>query len=196
MIIAIKGIMGSGKTTISRMISEKYGYRIINCDHECHKLYENDKDLISRINEKFDLSGDIVDRKKLSKVVFNDKQKLLELEEIVHPILRSTIQNLLDTDDKVLLDCQVIDKLELNYDFAILVTADRNVITKRILDRDNRSLVDINNIIDLQARHYVLDKRTYTLDTTNIELVEDKIQKILRSFDDCQNWEDSEYARD
>ncbi len=186
MIIALKGTIGTGKSTLAEEFVKK-GYQVANCDQIVHELYENDYELVNKISEHFQikprkrpLSKKIkVDRKALGEVVFNNPEKMLELEEIVHPILKEKMLEKIEASDKIVIDCQVVDKLALNYDLAILLYAKEETIIDRIEKRDRKDRDLIKKIIKQQTNKEMLRNRTYAIDSTDgIESVMIEIGKI------------------
>ncbi len=180
--IAIKGYIGSGKTTISNMIKNEFGFFIINADNIVNEFYENDEVLKQKIVKEFNLSK--FDKKELSNVVFSNEEKLKKLEDIVHPILKSKILFFIKKYENVIIDCQVIDKLDIDVDGEIIVYANKEVIIKRVKNRDNRSLEEINKILKLQEKFVINKNRTYVIDSQkeDFEIVED-LKKILKLFE-------------
>ncbi len=180
--IAIKGYIGSGKTTISNIIKNEFDFFIINADDIVEKLYQNDEVLKEEIVKKMNLSK--FDKKELSSVVFSNEEKLKELEEIVHPILKSKIMSSIKKYENVIIDCQVIDKLNIDVDGEIIVYATKEEIIKRVGNRDNRSLEEINNILKLQEKFDITKNRTYVIDSQkeDFEILED-LKKILKLFE-------------
>ena len=87
-IIGILGAIGSGKSTVARLFGES-GFAVIDADKLVDELY-HDKEFIRNkllpiFGEKvIDCCGK-VNRKAISDVVFNDSQKLKELNSVVHP---------------------------------------------------------------------------------------------------------------
>lgn len=89
MIIGITGGIGTGKTTILNILSEKYGFCVFEADKIGHELMRKDmcvyREIVKEYGEDIlDKTGEI-DRKKMSDMVFSDKKKLKKLNEIVHP---------------------------------------------------------------------------------------------------------------
>jgi dephospho-CoA kinase len=86
--VGITGGIGSGKTTVCQ-IFEKLGVPVYYADQRAKELMEDDKPLIAEIKREF--GQDIYDddgklnRSKLAEIVFNDEQKLLTLNNLVHP---------------------------------------------------------------------------------------------------------------
>lgn len=85
------GGVGSGKSTVAHILEEKHGAHLIITDDIAKKLYEKGEESYQKIVSYFgegilNKDGDI-DRKKLSKIVFADKEKLEKLNSFVHPLV-------------------------------------------------------------------------------------------------------------
>ncbi len=191
--IAIKGYIGSGKTTISNLIKKEFDFFIINADDIVDELYQNDETLKEEIKTKMNLEK--FDKKELAKKVFSNKDKLKELEEIVHPILVKKIEELSLEYENVIIDCQVIDKLKIELDGEIIVFADKETIIKRVQKRDDRSKEEIENILKIQEGFNILKNRTYVIDSEkDVDDIIEDLKKILKLFDNhIKNKEDNLY---
>ncbi len=180
--IAIKGYIGSGKTTISNLIKKEFDFFIINADDIVDELYQKDEKLKEEIKLKMNLKE--FNKKELAAIVFSNEEKLKDLEEIVHPILTVKIKDLISKYENVIIDCQVIDKLDLEIDGEIIVFADKKTIIDRVQKRDSRTIKEIENILNIQEEFMVLKNRTYVIDSEKKQedLILD-LKKILKLFD-------------
>lgn len=90
--VGLTGGIGAGKSTVAQ-IFKVFGIPVYQADQEAKRLMQTNTSLIEKIKESFSdkayIEG-ILDRKFLSSIVFNDKQKLELLNSIVHPF---TIQD-------------------------------------------------------------------------------------------------------
>jgi dephospho-CoA kinase len=186
MIIAVKGLIGSGKSTISNYLVEKYEFTLVNCDKIVHELYENDENIRKEICDTFKL--EVFDRQELGKIVFADPVELSKLESIVHPILKETCNKLIENNENIVIDCQIIDKLGIEYDLGLIAVASEATIVKRVMARDNRNEEQILDILKHQTRVHFLKVRSYAIDT-EVEY-EDMIDKVIRSYNASKNWKD------
>jgi dephospho-CoA kinase len=90
--IAVTGPFASGKSTLVRLLGDLPGAETASADEIVHHLLKNDREAISRIVERFgeDVRGpDGIDRKALGREVFGDAGALRDLEEILHPLVRT-----------------------------------------------------------------------------------------------------------
>ena len=90
--VAVTGPFASGKSTLVRFLGERPGTETASADEIVHHLLKSDRQTISRIVERFgeDVRGpDGIDRKALGREVFGDAGALRDLEQILHPLVRS-----------------------------------------------------------------------------------------------------------
>src|SRR5690606_9385655 len=93
MIIGITGSIATGKSTVTKYLSEK-GYKIIDSDKIVHKLLSTSS-VLSEISLAFgrDLIVDgVLVRKLLAKMIFDDEEKRKLLNSIIHPRVISEIK--------------------------------------------------------------------------------------------------------
>jgi UDP-N-acetylmuramate dehydrogenase len=94
--IAITGLIGSGKSFISSII-EEMGFKVLDADSLAHKLYRENAELREKIREKFGdeaITESGINKKYIADLVFNDAKKLELLESIVHPIVIKEIEKI------------------------------------------------------------------------------------------------------
>ena len=109
-LVAITGKMGSGKTQVLNIFKSK-GYKVLSADVIYHELLEN-QDFVLQISnaigvEPININGKIVlDKKKVSSLVFADKEKLQTLNKTTHPKI---MEELLDRANqyKGLVFCEI-----------------------------------------------------------------------------------------
>ena len=96
-ILGITGGSGCGKTTLLGRV-EAMGGCVIDCDAVYHRLLDSDRQMIAAIDARFPgvVSGGVLDRKKLGKVVFGDKNALAALNCLVHPFVDREVRRLLE----------------------------------------------------------------------------------------------------
>ena len=180
--IGLTGGIGSGKTTISR-IFKTLGINVFNSDQYGKKLIEDNQTVIKKIRQIFGdeiITNQQIDKQKISRIVFKDKIKLEELNNIIHPIviqdfhkwyLKKSHQYIIK-ESALLFESKTFNDL----DKVILVKAPIELRIKRVMQRDNRSRNEIISIINNQAKiknvknhaDYVINNNEKTLLTPQI----------------------------
>jgi len=89
LLIGITGSIGTGKTTTAEMFKD-YNFGVYNADDTVHHIYENDTDVIDKIEEIFPgtKENNKVNRKSLRNTLNKNPEKFKELESVVHPATR------------------------------------------------------------------------------------------------------------
>jgi len=136
-IIGITGGLASGKTTVADMLVEK-GAAKIDVDKIGHELLAENEDVkqavIALFGEKILSEGDI-DRRKLRKEVFLDREKLENLNRLMHPLMIKRIKDEISrvSEGTLLIDAALLIEMGLNEvaDFVVVVTADDTIKIKR-----------------------------------------------------------------
>lgn len=94
-ILGLTGNIASGKTTIGLMLLQLGATTYVDADHVVHELYLPGKPLVAQLTQAFgqdivDADGG-VDRRILGQIVFGDREKLRQLEAIVHPAVQTAL---------------------------------------------------------------------------------------------------------
>ena len=101
-IIGLTGGIGTGKSTILRIMEKECGAYVVETDKLAHQLMRQGEMAYQRILEHFG-TGILddqkeIDRAKLGSLVFADEKELQSLNQIVHPAVKEYI--LADIDSK------------------------------------------------------------------------------------------------
>jgi dephospho-CoA kinase len=134
-VVIITGKAGTGKSTVANIL-RNYGYNVIDVDSLAHNLLQEVKEKILKEfgAEVLDEEGK-VNRKKLGEIVFKDPQKITKLEQILHPILKERIKEIVKKrEGDIFIDVAIPKKLSLYpfADFTIVVTAPPEVVEERL----------------------------------------------------------------
>lgn len=88
--IVITGSIGMGKSTTAKMFVELGGvaWRLYDVDRVVHRLYQKGGAAVEPIGALFPaaIEAGAVNRPKLAKIVLGDKDRVKQLEAIVHPL--------------------------------------------------------------------------------------------------------------
>lgn len=166
LIIGLTGGIASGKSTVSRMLSER-GLPIIDADVEARLAVQKGEKAHREIINEFgssilDSAGEI-DRVKLGGIIFNDEDKRRLLNGIVHPEVRKRMmekrdESVLRGERGVILDIPLLfeSKLEYMVDKIILVFVNEETQFRRLMARN--SLKETEAMARIQSQMPLKDK--------------------------------------
>ena len=143
MIIGITGGTGCGKTTLLEVVKE-LGGTVLDCDAIYHRLLETDKALLGSIEKAFPgtVEAGTLNRKKLGKLVFADKQALQTLNKLTHGAVKAEVLRQL-TPQPALAAIDAIGLFESGLNklckLTIAVTAPESARIARLTARDGIS---------------------------------------------------------
>jgi dephospho-CoA kinase len=166
--IGITGGIGSGKSIVCKVF-ELLGVPVYNADERAKNILDTDAEVLKRIVEVFgsQVLGDSgkVDRKKMASIVFNDKIKLEQLNEIVHPAVGKDFESWCSTKNKfpyVLKEAAILFESGSykSVESVITVVAPIELRIKRVMDRDHVAIEDIQNRISKQMNDEEKIKRS------------------------------------
>lgn len=160
-VIGLTGGIASGKSTVSKIL-KRLGAVIIDADIVSREIMLKGNSAYNKIVEYFGIfilkeNGEI-DRKKLGNIVFADKEKLLKLNEITHPVIIEEIKEKIKTEKEkkrekaVVLDAALLIEMKMHkmVDEVWLVVVDSKTQIKRVMERDKLSYEDAVNRIKSQ----------------------------------------------
>jgi len=189
-IIGLTGGIGSGKSTVAAYIASK-GIPVYIADDEAKKLMDS-KRISSRIQAVFSEnilsdSGKL-DRKKIAAIVFKAPEKLVKLNEIVHPEVKKHFENWLKNHEKapfIIKEVAILFETGGNTscDKVILITAPQEVRIERAIKRDGLTresiLERIQNQLPEEQKIQKSDFVVYNTELQNTFKEVDQILKIL-----------------
>lgn len=143
MLIGICGKSGSGKTTLAKEILNNYKNSIhIDIDkigHDVLKLEKVKCDLISSFGLSI-LKNNEINRKKLSKIVFQSESDMEILTQITWKYMELEIDKIINKnkDKIIILDWQLLPKTKFfNMCYKVLIDIPYSIRLKRVILRDN-----------------------------------------------------------
>ncbi len=166
-VIGIVGPVGAGKSTVAKQFA-RLGCAVIDADKISHEVL-NSPEIVAKVGKIFgtDVLGSdqkIVNRHRLGELVFDDKEKLDKLTQLLYPHVFKREQELLsiyqlqDDVKAIVLDEPLL--LELNRqhlcDCVVLVTADEHIRLERLAKNRGWTTERIKKIENLQ---FMLDNK-------------------------------------
>lgn len=156
-VIGVTGSIGSGKSTVLRML-EKLGARTIDADDLAHQAMTQGTPTWQAIVATFgqrilDGNGEI-DRQKLGSIVFEDPEALRRLEGIVHPAVDERFHEIVSGSSERVIAVEAIKLIESGIhrelDSLWLVTCPVEERIRRLVDARGEDPDDIRERMEAQ----------------------------------------------
>ncbi|MEN8434054.1 dephospho-CoA kinase [Clostridium septicum] len=158
--VGLTGGIGSGKSTVSKMLIEK-GFPIIDADVISQDVLKKYPEILEKVKIEFgsgffDWRGEFR-RREFGNHIFRFPKQRKKYEEIIIPYIKKEILEALNEHEKkgskiVILDAPTLieNNLQNNMDFVILVWVDGNTQIQRIKNRDKLGREEAINRINAQ----------------------------------------------
>lgn len=148
-IIGLTGGIGSGKSTIAEVF-DILKIPVFNSDIEAKQLYshpEIKQQIIKLFGNVYNQQNQL-DKKALANIVFNDDEKLKQLNNIIHPAVKTLFETWVNKNNQtpilikeaaILIESGAAKQV----DKIIVVTAPEKERIKRVMQRDNVSKKEV-----------------------------------------------------
>lgn len=188
-ILGLTGGIASGKSTVSAYLAQN-GALIIDADLIARQVVAKKSSGLKQIVAKFGgeiltASGEL-DRKKLGKLVFSNKELLKALTDITGPLIRAEILREIEAAKKAQVKLVVLDiplLFETGYqtlcDKVMVVTIPSKLQLERVMKRDNLSAAEARKRI---ANQLPASRRNELADVLidNSKSVAETYQQVLK----------------
>ena len=188
LLVGVTGSIGMGKSTVAQMFKD-HGYGVYNADDTVHYIYENDEEVIEKVERQFPGStkDGVVNRLALRDILNKDPDKFRDLEQIVHPVTRKYqiiyIKKLIEEGKMgCVLDIPLLFETggEKYVDVSVVVTASEATQQSRVV-LERKVPVEIFNAIKDQQMpdRDKLKKADYIISTdNNIEDTKSEVKEV------------------
>lgn len=150
-VIGLTGGIASGKSTVSELLSV-FGFKVVDADKAAREAVKKGSKGLAQVREVFgdeaiDENGEM-NRRYMGDLVFNHPEKRLELNSIIHPIVRDIMeeekQEYLKQGYNVIMDIPLLfeNELENTVDEVWVVYTSESIQMDRLMQRNNLSLED------------------------------------------------------
>jgi dephospho-CoA kinase len=193
-VIGLTGGIGSGKTTIANYFSE-LGVPVYIADDGAKKIMQSEN-IINEIKKVFGESlfeNNILNRAKLAEIVFNDKDKLTQLNEIVHPAVKNDFEVWLlqhKNYEYIIYEAAILFESGRykECDLIITVTAPAEIRIERVLKRDNTTRDQVLSRMQMQWNdENRISRSNFVINNDNLKNARKEVVKILKILNIKQN---------
>jgi len=186
--VAVTGGAGSGKTSVCNRLKE-LGVKVISADEMARKAVtpgsEALKEIIRFFGEKIVSTDGTLNRKMLRQIITDDDDARLALERFLHhEIIKLIHKNVVCAEKEgirmVVIEIPLLFELDMidNFDRVVVVSADKELRAKRLIERDQTSQDAAERLINIQMpdEEKIL-RADYVLQN------EDSMAKLVESVD-------------
>ena len=190
-VIGLTGGIGSGKSAVAQYFKQ-LGTEVINADIAARKVVEKGSPALTRIVEHFGIEtlnrDSTLNRAFLRTQIFNNPQERLWLEALLHPLIRTWIQQALSVavGPYTILETPLLLETDqyLLVDRILVVDTPEELQVRRASNRDNNIEEQIRAIMKTQLpREERLDKAEDTLDNSgSLEHIEQQVTELHHKY--------------
>lgn len=187
--VGITGGIGSGKSTVCQ-IFESLGVPVFKADNESRRLMNEDRDLQERVSQLIGPQAIVngkPDRKYIASVVFNNPEKLQQLNALIHPKVRESLNSwaLKQTAPWVIEEAAILFESGAykNLDAIIVVSAPEELRIKRVMARDGVTEALVRERIKNQISEEERRKRaTFIIENDEIQMLTPQALTIFKAL--------------
>lgn len=192
--IGLTGNIGSGKSTVSKIFMI-LGIPFYNADEEAKKILNKPeiiKKIISFAGTNILTNTAMIDRKKLAAIVFENPEKLHQLNQLIHPAVLSDFNAWVNkmNGPYIIMESAILFESNFNtlFDKIITVTANEETRINRVMNRDN---VNREQVL-IRMKHQIpekekIEKSDFIIVNNNEDLIIPQVieihQKLLARID-------------
>lgn len=188
--IGLTGNIGTGKSTVAR-IFEILGVPVYHADKQAKVILASEAvthEIVKQFGSQVLNSFQQIDRKVLASIVFNNREKLSLLNNLIHPLVEEDFETWCEqyADQKYIIqEAAILFESGFNrlFDATILVTAPEELCISRVIARDGitREMV-IGRIENQWPQEKKLQLADYELKNDEVSLVIPQVLSIHQTI--------------
>lgn len=187
--IGITGGIGSGKSVVAAIFSSM-GIPCYLADDAAKSLYEKDAELRQTMKLAFGehiFKNEILDRAALAQIVFNNPDKLQQLNQLVHPAIGRDFQAWKSSQNTPIIAFESAllfqSEMGLDFDKSIAVTAPEDIRIARVCRRNNTSPEEVKSRMQHQwPQEKIAEKANFVLVNDNRQAILPQVLNILNQL--------------
>lgn len=192
MVIGVTGNSGSGKSEISKILSNKINAKIIDADKVVKELYTPGREYYNKILELFGNKilekNNKLNRSKIAEIIYNNESEREKLNNLTYKYVVDEIKKMVkkENNNNIIIDAPLLfeSKLDEICDITVAVLAEKSLKINRICTRDNiEQKIAISRLAIQKEDSYYQKKADYIVtnngkkDEINLEEICTKIGK-------------------
>lgn len=193
-VIGLTGGVGSGKSLVAALLQKISGAELLIADKLGHVAMEKDTVGYEKILAAFGhriLSHDgEIDRKKLGDVVFDDRDRLMELNQIVHPLVKEYLAGYIrerkEKQGFIILENAIMFETECDKlcDQIWYVWVPRQMRIQRLQESRGYSREKCEAIMAQQMQDEIFQRKCHRTikNDDSVEALEERLKKMWREM--------------
>ena len=168
--IAITGGLGSGKSTVSKILASYLQCELLDTDQLCRQQLQPGHEGLERLKdcfgERFLCSDGSLDRQQLRLATFQNHKIKTQLENILHPLVRKIVAVCFREKElqgeHLVVEVPLLYEVQWQDDFdeCVVVYTPESIVYERVALRSGLSFSEIRSILKVQLP--IKEKRKYT----------------------------------
>lgn len=185
--IGITGSLASGKTTASKILSAGKG-PLFSADNIVKKLYAN-KSFQQDIRKIFKIKNKISIKIKLREIILSDKNNIIKLEKIIHPLVRKAMKKFMNKHKNKAytffeIPLLVESKLMKYFDIIIFIRSNRKTRLKRFkLNGGDKKLFQLLDNKQLKDDEKIKFCDHIIVNEKNKKILKKNLQYIFKKYE-------------
>jgi dephospho-CoA kinase len=186
MVVGVTGGIGSGKSTVTNCFKQLNNVVVYIADEEAKKLMNTAPLLIQKIKNQFGeeaYNGNQLNRKYIADQVFNNPEKLAQLNSIVHPEVHKHFSEFVASHKQTIILYENAILFEIGSDrfcdIVITVSTPEKERIQRVMKRDHSSEKEV---IDRMKNQWRDEKKialsNYVIVNNHIESLTSQVKQI------------------
>ena len=185
--IAVLGDIGSGKSYVAK----QFGYPVFNADSEVAKLYRKSRKCHKKLKKALPkyIASFPIKKNEISKAIMGGHHNLKKIIKIVHPEIRSRMNNFIKKNKNkkiIVLDIPLLmeNKINRKDDILIFVDAKKKEIDKRLKKKLNFNSKIIKKFKKLQLPVELKKKSSDFIIKNNFKnsFIKKNVKKVLEKI--------------
>ncbi len=192
-VIGLTGGIATGKSSVATILKGK-NFKVICADEINHKIQRTKKVIqlvVSEFGKEILDEENMIDRHKLGDIVFNDKEKLIKLQNIIHPLIVEEIKKEVtdfyteaDKDIPLILDVPLLFETEELIDICksiIVVYSNIDIQVRRLMKRNDLTEEEAGQRINKQMpiSEKIKKANIYVNNNYDFTNLEKEVEKVL-----------------
>lgn len=186
MVIGVTGNSGSGKSEISKILSNKINAKIIDADKVVKELYTPGQEYYNKILELFGNKvlekNNKLNRNKIAEIIYNNESEREKLNNLTYKYVVDEIKKRVKKEKNIniIIDAPLLfeSKLDEICDITVAVLAEKSLKINRICTRDNiEQKIAISRLAIQKGDSYYQKKADYIV-TNNGKKDEINLEEI------------------